>query len=74
MQGFKISQVNLQWRNSSEFSYRSISMVRNIICFEELNPILQDVAHALDSSQSIPTFWSEPGPAAVLGNQFSEAL
>jgi len=49
-------------------------MVRNIICFEELNPILQDVAHAPDSSQNIPTSWSEPGPAAALENQFSEAL
>lgn len=57
-----------------EFYYRSIFMVRNIIRFEELNQILQDVAHAPDSSQDIPTSWLEPGPAAALGNQFSEAL
>lgn len=72
--GIKISQVSSQWRNLNEFSYRSISTVRNIIRFGGSNPILQDVAHAPDSSQDIPTSWSEPGPAAALGNQFSEAL
>lgn len=70
----KISQVNSQWHNLDEFSYRSISTAHNIICLEGSNPILQNVAHAPDSSQGIPTSWSEPEPAAALGNQFSEAL